>query len=184
MRKVVRLTESDLLRIVKRVIRESDILGTPTPGQPNNTPKQPNNTPGQPNSNTTSGGYYYKPGEKHDSEIMVFPFSDPVSSTANKAYDVMGKPTVRFDLNTYVNMDKVNPPKVPTIWFTIYDGSTGKSKLKMVGYNINQGVITDPETSKVLFSPGKNLDAPSVYKWLYYRSDKGGPMLVGNIQRG
>ena len=55
MRKVVRLTESDLLRIVKRVIRESDILGTPTPGQPNNTPKQPNNTPGQPNSNTTSG---------------------------------------------------------------------------------------------------------------------------------
>ena len=139
--------------------------------------------PGQPNSNTTSGGYYYKPGEKHDSEIMVFPFSDPVSSTANKAYDVMGKPTVRVDQNTYVNMDKVNPPKVPTIWFTIYDGSTGNSKLKMVGYNINQGVITDPETSKVLFSPGKNLDAPSVYKWLYYRSDKGGPMLVGNLQR-
>lgn len=174
MRKVIRLTESDLMRIVKRVISEQQIQpGTPTPKQ-------------SPVGNTqpTSGGYYYKPGEKHDSNLMVFPFSDPVSSVPNKAYDVMGKPVVRVDHNTYVNMDKVQPPKVPTTWFTIYDGSTGKKKYKMIGYNVNQGVITDPETSKVLFSPGKNLDDSSVYRWLYTRSDSGGPMLVGNTQRG
>jgi len=81
-------------------------------------------------------------------------------------------------------LNNLTPPKVPTSWFQIYDGSTGQKKYKIIGYHPEQGVITEPGTNKVLMSPGKNLDDSQVYQWLYKRSDSGGPILVGNIQRG
>jgi hypothetical protein len=145
----------------------------------------PEGTPKPTADKTISTEYYYKPGEEHAkpfSAMKLFPFSNPDASGVNKCYDVMGKPIVRFDQSTVVNFDNLTAPKVPTTWFMIYDAA-GTSKRKIVGYHPTLGIITEPGTTKVLMSPGKNLNDAAVYKWLYDRSDSGGPILVGNIQR-
>ena len=145
----------------------------------------PEGTPKPTAVEATPSAYYYKPGEEHAkpfSAMKQFPFSNPDATGVNKCYDVMGKPTVRFDQNTVVNFDNLTAPKVPTTWFMTWN-APGDDKIKIVGYHPTLGIITEPGTTKVLMRPGKNLNDAAVYKWLYDRSDSGGPTLVGNIQR-
>ena len=129
-------------------------------------------------------GYYYKKGEEHTkgafTGINQFPFSNPAGNGANKHYDVMGKPTARVEQNSVDNFDNLTAPRIPTTWFSLYNAPDNYSRVKIVGYHPTLGIITEPGTTKVLMSPGKNLSDDAVYKWLWKRSGiSGNPKLVG-----
>ena len=128
-------------------------------------------------------GYYYKKGEEHTAgsfrTINFFPFSIPAGNGGNRHYDVMGKPTARVEQNSVENFDNLTAPRIPTTWFSIYN-APDNDRVKIVGYHPTLGIITEPGTTKVLMSPGKNLSDDAVYKWLWKRSGiSGNPKLVG-----
>jgi len=115
-----------------------------------------------------------------DWTMEYFPYMDPVTDKINQVYDLVGKP-INFQKlrNSWMQKEVTNSPKVSTTWFEIYKGKTSSDGRKIVGYHKNEGVITDPLTGEVLFTPGPGMKPEKVYQWLW---DQPGE-IVGDLSR-
>ena len=137
--------------------------------------------------------YYYAPGEERQrssftTPISIFPFTQAEGNGANPFYDILGKRQGRVAPNSVANQSTIPEPKVPTSWFTIWAGDTSSDSKKVIAYHPNTGEITDPLTSTVLYSPGKNMGDAAVYQWLFDYSGRGAQsdatrVLVGTVER-
>jgi hypothetical protein len=148
-------------------------------------PGEPAGPAGLPSSKDAAYQYYYAPDETEPYQGADFSMKFTEFPWGYEFYDLIGKRSIEWKNGMFTKAAKnVMKPRVETTWFASYPHGPYTGEYKILGYHHDAGVITDGVTGEKLYTLTPNLDATSVYKWLFAKGEGGSDpkkVIVGHL---